>query len=114
MIAECPRVPAVEGRTIAEIAAARRAPAENALIDLLRETDGQVSMIHVLMLDANVARRLQFLQVTIGSDNLGLCAGPEETHAGKPIPGSTGASRRSSAPTSASAGCSAGRPPPTR
>jgi hypothetical protein len=56
MIAECPRVPAVEGRTIVEIRAARRAPAENALIDLLQETDGQISMIHFLMLDAHVAR----------------------------------------------------------
>ena len=28
MVAECPRVPGVEGRTLAEIAAARRAPAE--------------------------------------------------------------------------------------
>jgi len=86
MIAECPRVPGVEGRTMAEIAAARRVPAEDALIDLLREADGQVSMIHFLMLDANVARGLQFPHVTIGSDNLGLCAGPEEAHAGKPHP----------------------------
>jgi N-acyl-D-aspartate/D-glutamate deacylase len=86
MIAECPRVPAVEGRTMAEIAADRRVPAEEALLDLLLEADGQVSMIHFLMLDANVVRGLQFPHVTIGSDNLGLCAGPEEAHAGKPHP----------------------------
>jgi N-acyl-D-amino-acid deacylase len=43
-------------------------------------------MTHFLMLDANVARGLQFPHVTIGSDNLGLCAGPEDTHAGKPHP----------------------------
>ena len=86
MVAECPRVPGVEGRTMAEIAAARRVPPEDALIDLLLEADGQVSMIHFLMLDANVARGLQFPHVTIGSDNLGLCAGPEEAHAGKPHP----------------------------
>ena len=86
MIAECPRVPGVEGRTMAEIAADRRVPAEDALIDLLLEAEGQVSMIHFLMLDANVARGLQFPHVTIGSDNLGLCAGPEEAHAGKPHP----------------------------
>ena len=47
---------------------------------------GQVSMIQFLMLDANVARGLQFPHVTIGSDNLGLCAGPEEAPAGKPHP----------------------------
>jgi N-acyl-D-amino-acid deacylase len=86
MVAECPRVPRVEGRTMAEIAAARGVAAEDALIDLLLETEGQVSMIHFLMLDANVARGLQFAHVTIGSDNLGLCSGPEETHAGKPHP----------------------------
>ena len=63
---------------MAEIAAARRVPPEDALIDLLLEADGQVSMIHFLMLDANVARGLQFPHVTIGSDNLGLCAGPED------------------------------------
>ena len=66
--------------------AARGVPAEQALLDLLLETEGQVSMIHFLMLDANVARGLQFPHVTIGSDNLGLCAGPEEAHAGKPHP----------------------------
>jgi N-acyl-D-aspartate/D-glutamate deacylase len=86
MVAECPRVPGVEGRTLAEIAAARRAPAEEVFIDLLLEADGQVSMINFLMLDANVARGLQFAHVTIGSDNLGLCAGPEHDHPGKPHP----------------------------
>ena len=86
MIAECPRDPGVEGRTMAEVAADRGVTAEDALIDLLLETDGQVSMIHFLMLDANVARGLQFPYVTIGSDNLGLCAGPEEAHPGKPHP----------------------------
>ena len=114
MIAECPRVPGVEGRTMAEIAADRRVPAEDALIDLLLEAEGQVSMIHFLMLDANVARGLQFPHVTIGSDNLGLCAGPEGRTRGSPTPGSTGASPRSWAPTSGSAASSAGRAPSTR
>ena len=86
MVAECPRVPAVEGKTMAELAVARGVPAEDLFIDLLLEADGQVSMINFLMLDANVARGLQFPHVTIGSDNLGLCAGPEEAHAGKPHP----------------------------
>jgi N-acyl-D-amino-acid deacylase len=86
LIAECPRIPGLEGRTMAEIAADRWVPAEEALIDLLLEAHGQVSMIHFLMLDANVARGLQFPHVTIGSDNLGLCAGPEDAHAGKPHP----------------------------
>jgi N-acyl-D-aspartate/D-glutamate deacylase len=56
------------------------------LVDLLLQAEGQVSMINFLMLDANVARGLQFPHVTIGSDNLGLCAGPEESHPGKPHP----------------------------
>jgi N-acyl-D-aspartate/D-glutamate deacylase len=86
MVAECPRVPAVEGQTMAELAATRGVPAEELLIDLLLEADGQVSMINFLMLDANVARGLQFPHVMIGSDNLGLCAGPEHAHPGKPHP----------------------------
>jgi N-acyl-D-amino-acid deacylase len=86
MVAECPRVPAVEGHTMAEIAAVRGVPAEETLIDLLLQADGQVSMINFLMLDANVARGLQFPHVMIGSDNLGLCAGPEHAHPGKPHP----------------------------
>jgi N-acyl-D-aspartate/D-glutamate deacylase len=86
MIAECPRLPAVEGRTMAELAADRRVSPEDLLIDLVLETEGRVSMTHFLMLDANVARGLQFPHVTIGSDNLGLCAGPEESHVGKPHP----------------------------
>jgi N-acyl-D-aspartate/D-glutamate deacylase len=86
MIAECARIPGIEGRTMAEVAAVRGAPPEDVLVDLLLESEGQVSMIHFLMLDANVARGLQFPHVTIGSDNLGLCGGPEESHAGKPHP----------------------------
>jgi N-acyl-D-aspartate/D-glutamate deacylase len=86
MVAECPRVPSTEGQTMAEIAAARRASPEDVLVDLLLEAEGQVSMINFLMLDANVARGLQFPHVTVGSDNLGLCAGPEDTHPGKPHP----------------------------
>jgi N-acyl-D-aspartate/D-glutamate deacylase len=86
MVAECPRVPDVEGQTMAELAAARGIPPEELLIDLLLEADGQVSMINFLMLDANVARGLQFPHVMIGSDNLGLCAGPEHAHSGKPHP----------------------------
>jgi N-acyl-D-amino-acid deacylase len=86
MIAECPGVPGVEGRTLAEVAGARRAAPEDLLVDLLLEARGQVSMIHFLMLDANVARGLGYPHVTIGSDNLGLCAGPEHAHPGRPHP----------------------------
>ena len=60
MIAECPRLPGIEGRTMAELAAGRGVAADDLLIDLVLETGGQVSMIHFLMLDANVARGLQF------------------------------------------------------
>jgi N-acyl-D-amino-acid deacylase len=86
MIAECPRLPGVEGRTMAELAADRGVGADDLLIDLVLETQSRISMIHFLMVDANVARGLQFPHVTIGSDNLGLCAGPEESHVGKPHP----------------------------
>jgi N-acyl-D-aspartate/D-glutamate deacylase len=43
-------------------------------------------MIHFLMSEANVSRVLRHPHVMIGSDNLGLCVGPEETHTGKPHP----------------------------
>jgi N-acyl-D-aspartate/D-glutamate deacylase len=40
MIAECTRVPGIEGRTMAEIAARRDVAPEDALIDLLLEAEG--------------------------------------------------------------------------
>lgn len=86
LIAECPAVPAAEGQTLADLAAAGRQAAPDLLLDLLLESEAKVSMIHFLMLDANVARGLQYPHVMIGSDNLGLCAGPEHAHAGKPHP----------------------------
>jgi N-acyl-D-aspartate/D-glutamate deacylase len=86
LIAECPTVPGAEGRTLAEVAAARQVEPAHAMVDLLLAAEGRVSMIHFLMLDTNVARGLQYPHVTIGSDNLGLCGGPEEAHVGKPHP----------------------------
>lgn len=86
MVAECPAVPAAEGRTMAELGAMRRRTPEEVLIDLLLDAEARVSMVHFLMLDANVARGLQYDPVMIGSDNLALCAGPETEHAGKPHP----------------------------
>jgi N-acyl-D-amino-acid deacylase len=84
MVAECPRVPGVEGRTMAEIAAARRVPPEAALIDLLLEAEGQVSMIHFLMLDANVARGLQ--------------VPPRQVRQPRPLRGTRGGPRRQAPP----------------
>ena len=60
-----------EGRTLAEVAAARQVDPAHAMVDLLLEAEGRVSMVHFLMLDTNVARGLQYPHVTIGSDNLG-------------------------------------------
>jgi N-acyl-D-amino-acid deacylase len=86
MIASCPPAPETEGQTLAQLAAAReREPAE-VMLDLLVGAEGRVAMIHFLMCEANVVRVLQHPQVAIGSDNLGLCAGPEAHHLGKPHP----------------------------
>lgn len=86
LIAGCAAVPEAEGRTLAELAATRRRPPDETMLDPLVEASGNVSMIHFLMSEANVARVLRHPPVTIGSDNLGLCAGPEATHLGKPHP----------------------------
>ncbi|MBI3454666.1 MAG: D-aminoacylase [Candidatus Rokubacteria bacterium] len=86
LIAGCAAVPEAEGRTVAELAAARGREAAEVMVDLLLEAKGRVSMIHFLMSEANVGRVLQHPPVMIGSDNLGLCAGPEATHRGKPHP----------------------------
>ena len=86
LIAACPAVLDAEGRTLAELAAARGRPAEAVMVDLLVESAARVSMIHFLMSDANVSRVLRHPGVVVGSDNLGLCAGPPERHPGKPHP----------------------------
>jgi N-acyl-D-amino-acid deacylase len=86
LIAACPAVPEAEGQTLAALAATRGCAGGDALLDLLVEARGGVSMIHFLMSDENVARVLEHPHVTIGSDNLGLCAGPEDAHPGKPHP----------------------------
>jgi len=86
LIAGCAAVPEAEGRTLAELGAARGRPPAEAMADLLVEAAGGVSMIHFLMSETNVVRVLQHPSVMIGSDNLGLCAGPEASHPGKPHP----------------------------
>ncbi len=86
LIAGCAAVPEAEGQTLVELAKARGRPADEVMLDLLLEARGRVTMIHFLMSDVNVARVLQHPYVMVGSDNLGLCAGPEATHTGKPHP----------------------------
>jgi N-acyl-D-aspartate/D-glutamate deacylase len=86
LIAWCPSVPAIEGQTLAALAARRARPAAQVLLDVLRDARGEVAMIHFLMSESNVARVLQLPHVAIGSDNLGLCAGPEASHRGRPHP----------------------------
>src|SRR5207245_8991309 len=78
LIAECPTVPGAEGRTLAEVAAARQIEPAHAMVDLLLEAEGRVSMVHFLMLDTNVARGRQHPHVTTVSDPLGLRRGPHE------------------------------------
>jgi N-acyl-D-amino-acid deacylase len=85
-VASCAGVPAAEGKRLDEVAEARGRPADETLLDLVLEAEGPIAMVQFLMLDANVARGLQFPHVMIGSDNLSLCAGPEASHAGRPHP----------------------------
>jgi N-acyl-D-aspartate/D-glutamate deacylase len=86
LIARCPAVPAIEGQTLADLATRRGRPAAEVFLDVLQEARGEVSMIHFLMSESNVARVLQHPHVAVGSDNLGLCAGPEGSHPGRPHP----------------------------
>jgi N-acyl-D-amino-acid deacylase len=86
MIASCPAARDAEGQTVAALAAAQRRDPADVMLDLLVAAEGRVAMIHFLMSETNVARVLQHPHVAIGSDNLGLCAGPEESHPGKPHP----------------------------
>jgi N-acyl-D-amino-acid deacylase len=84
-ISGCPAMPRYEGRTLAEIAAERRQPASEAVIDLLREVRADADMILFMMSEDNVALGLRQPWVMIGSDGEGRAAeGPYA--AGKPHP----------------------------
>ncbi|MEK7879913.1 MAG: D-aminoacylase, partial [candidate division NC10 bacterium] len=84
LIATCPSHE-LEGLSLAELARRRgEAPAE-AMLGLLAETRAGVSMVIFTMAEANVAKAVAHPHVMIGSDSLGLSAGPGPHH-GKPHP----------------------------
>jgi N-acyl-D-amino-acid deacylase len=81
----CPGRPENDGRSIAEIAGERKTAPEQAVIDLLLETDGMAEMIQFLMSEENVELGLRAPFVMIGSDGEGRSTeGPLSL--GKPHP----------------------------
>jgi N-acyl-D-amino-acid deacylase len=84
MIATCPD-PETEGLSLADLAARRRKPAADAMLDLLVEHDAAVSMVMFTQAEHNVQKALKQPYVMIGSDSLGLSAGPGP-HSGCPHP----------------------------
>jgi N-acyl-D-aspartate/D-glutamate deacylase len=84
MIATCSR-PELEGLRISAYAhQAGLAPAE-ALLDLIRDERASLSMVMFGQSEDNVAKALAHPHVMVGSDSLGLSAGPGP-HPGKPHP----------------------------
>ena len=84
MIATC-RAPSLPGLTLAELARRTgKAPAE-AMMDLVLEERAGVSMIVFSQSEDNVGTALAYPHSMVGSDSLGLTAGPGP-HDGKPHP----------------------------
>jgi N-acyl-D-amino-acid deacylase len=85
VIATYPPHPAYEGRSLEDVAAARRVDPAEALLDLLRDAGGEGEMILHGMSEDNVALGLRQPWVMIGSDGEGRAAeGPYAS--GKPHP----------------------------
>jgi N-acyl-D-aspartate/D-glutamate deacylase len=84
MIATCPD-PDVEGLSLAALAARRRKPPAEAMLDLLVAHDAAVSVVLFTQAEHNVQKALKQPYVMIGSDSLGLSAGGGP-HAGHPHP----------------------------
>jgi N-acyl-D-amino-acid deacylase len=83
-IATCSRQD-LEGLTLDQLARRRgQAPAE-AMMDLVREEDAGVAMVVFAQSEANVAKALAHPATMVGSDSIGLSAGPGP-HRGKPHP----------------------------
>ena len=83
-VATCPN-PAEQGLTMEDIGRRRRVAPAEAMLDLLREHQAQVSAIMFTQAEENVAKALARPYVMIGSDSLGLTCGPGP-HAGRPHP----------------------------
>jgi N-acyl-D-amino-acid deacylase len=84
MIATCSRRE-LEGLRLSELAARRKRPAAEAMLDLLVEEEGRVGMVVFSQSEENVVKALSHPHVMIGSDSIGLSAGPGP-HPGKPHP----------------------------
>jgi N-acyl-D-amino-acid deacylase len=85
VISGCPATPEHEGRTVAAIAADRGVTPSQAVVEILREAQGEADMILFMMSEENVALGLRCPWVMIGSDGEGRAAtGPYAT--GKPHP----------------------------
>ena len=74
-----------EGLRVSELAERRGKPAAEAMLDLLVEEEGQVAMVVFSQSEENVVKALAHPHVMIGSDSIGLSAGPGP-HPGKPHP----------------------------
>jgi N-acyl-D-amino-acid deacylase len=84
LIATCPH-PDVEGLSLVDLAARQRKPAADAMLDLLIEHEGAVSVVLFTQAEHNVQKALKQPYVMIGSDSLGLSGGPGP-HTGRPHP----------------------------
>jgi N-acyl-D-amino-acid deacylase len=85
VISACPPHPVYEGRSLADVATARRADPPEALFDVLVDADGEGDMILFMMSEDNVTLGLRQPWVMIGSDGEGRAAeGPYAS--GKPHP----------------------------
>jgi N-acyl-D-aspartate/D-glutamate deacylase len=74
-----------EGSTLADLARRQGRPGAEAMLEFLREENGAVSMVVFSQAEGNVMKALAHPHVMIGSDSIGLTAGPGP-HSGKPHP----------------------------
>jgi N-acyl-D-amino-acid deacylase len=84
MIATCPRRE-LEGMTLAALAGTTETTPPEAMMNLLLEERARVSMVVFSQSEDNVARVLGHPAIMVGSDSIGLAAGPGP-HPGKPHP----------------------------
>jgi N-acyl-D-amino-acid deacylase len=88
LVATCSR-PEIEGLRLSELGERRGRPPEEAMLDLLLEERGRVGMVVFTQAEENVVKALSHPHVMIGSDSIGLSAGPGP-HPGKPHPRMSG------------------------
>ncbi|MDQ2943735.1 MAG: D-aminoacylase [Candidatus Dormibacteraeota bacterium] len=82
VISNCPGNPALEGRSVSELAADAGTTAPDYVFDLLVEQRGQVMMIIHMMDEADVRRVLAYDAAMIGSDGIPLPGKPHPRWAG--------------------------------